>query len=119
MLLLWLRLVLFEIKAWMVENRLMINVDQTNLPTSWNTSTEHQLRHRPVDYVTIGGHRIAHSSTAMNVGVISDRALSMDAHTKEVCRFSMFHHSNIKKIRKCLPMEVAEQLIHVFVSSKL
>ena len=43
----------------------------------------------------------------------------MDAQIKEVCRVSMFHLSNIAKIRKYLPVKVAEQLIHVFVSSKI
>ena len=65
----------------------------------------------PTPDATINGHRI--TRTDRNLGVIFDGALSMDAHTKEVCRVSLFRLRNIAKIRKCLPVKVAEQLIHV------
>ena len=55
----------------------------------------------------------------MGLDIILDHVigtLSMDAHIKELCTsVSMFH---LRKIRKCLAVSVAEQRIHLFVSSK-
>ena len=52
----------------------------------------------------------------MGLDFILDGTLSMHAHIKELCTsVSMFH---LRKIRKCLAVSVAEQRIHLFVSSK-
>ena len=105
-----------EIKAWMVTNRLMLNGDKTIFLL---LGSPRQSLSCDIDHVTIDGHKITRSITAKNLGVIFDERINMDAQIKEVCRVSMFHLRNIARIGHCLPVKVAEQLIHAFVSSKL
>ncbi len=53
------------------------------------------------------------------LGVLMDRHASMEEHITSVCKSAQFHLLNISRIRKYLTKEATEQLIHVFITSKL
>ena len=48
-----------------------------------------------------------------------NQALNTDAHVQRLCQTAMTHLRNIADIRRCLSHDVAEKLIHAFVTSRL
>ena len=60
-----------------------------------------------VSSLIVGSSQIAVSSAVRNLGVIMNQALNMS------------HLRNIADIRRCLSHDVAEKLIHAFVTSRL
>ena len=51
--------------------------------------------------------------------VIIDETLSMEQQTNAICKSAFYQLRTISKIRKYLSFNVAEILIHTFVTSKL
>ena len=70
-----------------------------------------------VSSLTVGSSHITASSAAKNLGVIMNHALNTDAHVQRLCQTAMIHLGDIADIRRC--HDVAEKLIHAFVTSRL
>ena len=54
-----------------------------------------------------------------NLGVIFYDKLTLDSHSKHICKTSLLRLKNISNICSCPPDKAAVQLTHVFVSSRL
>ena len=106
-----------EIKAWMVENKLQLNGDKTQIVLVSAPRANSGVS--DLVHVQIDGHPIPFSTSVKNLGVIFDKQLNMEAHVKFLCRSCMFHLKNISNIRHLLSHKIAEQLIHAFVTSRL
>ena len=60
---------------------------------------------------------IPFSTSASNLCVIMDEALSYDDHFKKVCKSSLFHLRNISRIRKYLTQKSVEVIIHALITT--
>ena len=104
-----------DIAIWMRTNKLKLNDEKTDLLVL-------SARHRPqidIDYITIGSEQIRPSVTVSNLGTIFDNYLTMEKQIAATCRSGFFHIRNIARIKRHLPFESNQILIHAFVTSKL
>ena len=62
---------------------------------------------------------VAPSSSARNLGVISEKCFNFEDHIKSICKSSRYHIRNIAKIRKYIDEESARIVVHAFVAAKL
>ena len=100
----------------MVTNKLHLNDDKTEflaVCAPWLRTGV------TVSSLTVGSSHIAASSAARNSGVIMNQALNTVTHVQRLCQTAMTHLMNIADIRRCLSHDVAEKLIHAFVTSWL
>ena len=104
-----------EIDQWMVQNKLKLNGDKTEVVL---LSASH-LSTPTTSPIKISGFDISPSKSARNIGVIFDESVSLDLHITSVCKSCFYHIHNIWKIRKFLSLKSCEILVHSFVSSKL
>ena len=100
----------------MVTNKLHLNNDQTEFlaicaPLLCVGVT--------VSSLTVGSPQIATSSAARKLGVIMNQTLNRDTCVQRLCQTAMIHLKNIADITRCLSHDVAENLIHAFVTSRL
>jgi len=54
-----------------------------------------------------------------NIDVIYHTSPSLENHIMAICKAAFYHYWNISRIRKYLSSQMAEMLVHVFVSSRL
>ncbi len=86
-----------NIKDWMTNNYLLLNLDKT-------------------DILLIGPKN---SSTVKHLGVILDSNLSFENHISHVTKTAFFHLRNISKLWNMLSVSDAEKLVHAFMTSRL
>ena len=100
----------------MVTNKLHLNDDKTEflaISAPWLCTGV------TVSSLTVGSSHIAASSAARNLGVIMNQALNTNTSVQHLCQTLMIYLRNIADIRRCLSHDVAEKLIHAFVTSRL
>jgi len=105
-----------DIRTWMVDNKLKLNEDKTEVLIL--TSKLHRSCHG-ISQVVVGGAPIAPTLTVRNLGAMFDQSLTMDEFVKHICKAAYFHLHNISSIRNCLSKESAITLVHAFISSRL
>ena len=81
-----------DIRMWMVENKLKLNDDKTEVLVL--TSKVHMSTHG-VSQVLVGGAPIAPTEMVRNLGTMFDQSLTMDAFVKHICEAAYFHLRNI------------------------
>ena len=59
------------------------------------------------------------SASAKNLGVVFDSSLNFRKHISQTCRASFYHICDLRRIRKCLSLDLAKQVAVTLVSSKL
>ena len=67
----------------------------------------------------MGTEDIYPSDSVKNLGCIFDNTLTMKKQIAETCKSGFFHIRNIARIKRHLPFESNQVLIHAFVTSKL
>ena len=104
-----------EIDKWMVNNKLKLNGDKTELLI---ISSKH--RPRPCfNAISVCDHYVQPSVSARNIGVVFDNSFSFVKHVSAVCKSAFYHLRNIAKIREYLSDDCTETLVHAFVTCKL
>ena len=104
-----------EIATWMRTNKLKLNDDKTDLLV---LTARH--RNQPsIDKIIMGTEDIYLSDSVKNLGCIFDNTLTMKKQIAETCKSGFFHIRNIARIKRHLPFESNQVLIHAFVTSKL
>ena len=106
---------LFDIRSWMIRNKLKINDDKTE----FLVISSRRASSRTDFSINIGDAVIKPSSSCRNLGVIFDNNLMLDKHISNVCRSTLFHLRNIGLIRAFITQSAAEQLVHSLVTSRL
>lgn len=105
-----------DIKAWCVQNDLVLNDGKTEMiyfsskfgaQSSWSPELK------------IGGSVIKPSSHARNLGATMDSSLTMSQHVDNVCRGALAGIRKIGQIRDYLNQDSTARLVHAFVTSKL
>ena len=105
-----------QIRSWMVTNKLKLNDDKTDfimISSPYNAKEINGLK------IKIGDETISTSKSVRNLGVVFDCIFNMENHITSVCQSCYFHLRNIGTIRPYLNNEIAAQIIHSFVTSKL
>ena len=84
-----------ELNQWMLLNNLRLNNDKTELLVL-------HAKHRPkppLDSITVGDATVEPTSSARNIGVVSDDTMSFEEHVNELCRTAFYHITNISRVR--------------------
>ena len=106
---------LSDIDKWMSINRLKLNRDKTELLYSF-------LKYNPqqsLPPIRFGTDIMKPSPHARNIGAIFDTTMSMLPRVNNICKSPFYHLPTISRIRKYLPTQITEILIHAFVTSTL
>ena len=103
-----------DIKLWMTVNKMKLNDDKTEFLVI--TSKYHQSKPN-TNSLQIASSEIVASSSARNLGIVFDNALSMDAHIKNVCKATYFQIRNIHEIRNVLEDDPAAKLVRALITS--
>ena len=104
-----------DIRAWCVENKLLLNDSKTEVIHISSRFT------KPValDHITVGSSQVKTVSKARNIGVVMDSNLQLNHHINNVCRAAMIAIRKIGQIRHYLDKKVTEKLVHAFVTSRI
>ena len=113
-----LELCVSDIRDWMAKHKLKLNDDKTEFIVISSPHNSKELNSLSLG-IKIGNETITTSKTVRNLGVVMDPIFNMDDHITSVCQSCYFHLRNIGSIRRYLDEEVAAQIIHSFVTSKL
>ena len=108
---------LAEIREWLSANHLKLNDEKTEFVMIGAKN----LLGKISDEITlkIGDSVIPAAPVAKNIGAYLDREMNLNVHDQNVVRCAYIHLRNIGKIRKFITQDVAETLVHAFVSSRL
>jgi hypothetical protein len=95
---------------------LKLNDDKTEVI---QIGTSHTLSKSCTFTLQIGDAAISPAAVVRNLGGRMDCHMKMDRHVAELCRSAYYHLHNIRKVRHYVTTEVAEMLVHAFVTSRL
>ena len=84
-----------DVKNWMIENKLKMNEDKTEILVC-NTNRTQQSG--DIDYMCIENERIPFSDKAKNLGIYFDPKLSMQTHVNHLCRSMFLELRRIKQM---------------------
>ena len=104
------------VKTWMVENKLQLNGGKTEVLLIGREKIKRTIHNFPLN---VCGSSITPSVNARNLGVQLDSALRLDTHINQICASSYNKLRNIARIRRFLTQDVAQTIVHAFVTSKL
>jgi hypothetical protein len=106
-----------SVQAWMGRHSLKMNGDKTEILLI--TSKPMRKALPEIVQLSIDGYQVQPSTTARNLGMTFDRHASMESHITSVCRLSYMQLRRLRRIKKLLPRDVLESLVHAFVTSRL
>ena len=72
-----------------------------------------------IPHFLIGNSSVVPASKVRNLGAYFDMDMTLNHHISEICKSSSFQLRNIGLIRKYLTNDKTEQLVHMFVTSRL
>ena len=105
-----------DLRNWMIEDRLMLNDDTTELML---IGTRQQLQKVNLNDIIVGDTVIDAKSVARNLGLWFDRNLVMSFHISKQCASSFYHLHNKSRIRRFLSTDTTKALVHVFDTSRV
>ena len=105
-----------DLRNWMIEDRLMLNDDKTELVL---IGTRQQLQKVNLNDITVGDTVVEAKSVVRNLGSWFDRNLDMSSHTSKQCASAFYHLHNISQIRRFLSTDTTKALVHAFVTSRV
>ena len=105
-----------DVAAWMLSNRLQLNANKTEL--MWFTTPRHQHQ-LPAGAICIGGHDALPVSSARNLGVYIDSALSMRRHIDVISARCFAVLRQLRAIRRFTSLSVMQTLVTSLVLSRL
>ena len=105
-----------DLRNWMIEDRLMLNDDKTELLL---IGTRQQLQKVNLNDITVGDTVVEAKSVVRNLGSWFDRNLDMSSHISKQCASAFYHLHNISRIRRFLSTDTTKALVHAFVTSRV
>ena len=107
---------LIDIRKWAQSNYLKLNDDKTEFVI---IGTKQQLAKTYISTIRVGNADIVASSHVRNLVAWFNERFSMETHITKACGAAFYHLHNIRRIRKYLSQDIAETLIHAFVTSRI
>ena len=105
-----------DLRNWMIEDRLMLNDDKTELVL---IGTRQQLQKVKLNDITVGDTVVEAKSVVQNLRSWFDRNLDMSSHISKQCASAFYHLHNISRIRRFLSTDTTKALVHAFVTSRI
>uniref|UniRef100_A0A8C5DL07 Reverse transcriptase domain-containing protein n=1 Tax=Gouania willdenowi TaxID=441366 RepID=A0A8C5DL07_GOUWI len=104
---------LAQVKQWLGANSLQLNPDKTEV-----------LVFAPDDAIPgihqyLGDLSLSAKTSLRNLGIIFDKAMSLEHHSKLLTRNCFYQLRKISKLRSLVSRDDLEMIIHAFVSSRL
>lgn len=93
-----------------------LQLSTIKLRQNWSYSTWPLTQKSTNDIATLNGFPLISSSTAGNLGVIFDQAVSLNFYITAISRTAFFNLHNIAKTRQLLFQKDVEKLVHAFVN---
>ena len=105
------------VSAWMTGSKLKLNPSKTEfLLIGTKLQREKFLKNFPC---LLLGQDTNPSTSANNLGVLSDSSLNFGKDISQTCRACFYHIRDLRRIRKSLSLDLAKQIAVALVSSKL
>ena len=104
---------LVEVKEWLSDNTLQLNMDKTETLV---IAPDESI---PGISQFLGDLGRSVKPSVRNLGVVFDKDMSLIQHCKQLTKNCFFHLRNISKLRKMVSQNDLELVIHAFVSSRL
>ncbi len=104
-----------EVRSWLIRNYLMVNDTKTDCLVA-------SSRFQPpvvVSPVRVGNDYITPSNSVKNLGFTFDKNLTYEKQINSVVSSSFLTLRDMYKIRQCLPQDVAESMVHSFITTRL
>ena len=107
-----------DLRNWMIEERLMLSDDKTELML---IGTRQQLQKVNLNDITVGDTVVEAKSVARNLGSWFDCNLDMSFHISisKQCASAFYHLHNISRIRRLLSADTTKAFVHAFVTSRV
>ena len=109
-------LCIYDIRTWMIKNKLKINDSKTEFLVLSSSFFKQQFNDLQIN---VGNIEINPSLSARNLGVIFDSHLNLESHINSVCRSAYFHLRSIRSIRNMLTDNACSQLINALVTIRI
>ena len=81
--------------------------------------TRQQLSKLCSSSIEVGNQKTGCSSSDRNLGIMLDKSVGMNSHINQMCKASLYHIHNIRRISKYLFKECRQSLVHAYVTSRL
>ena len=101
----------------MTDGRLLLNDTKTEFLVIG--TCQQNLSKLRSSSIEVGNQKIGRSSSVRNLGDMLDESLQMDSHINQICKASLYHIHNIRRISKYLSKECRHSLVHAYVTSRL
>ena len=105
-----------SVHRWLSRNRLSLNPSKTEFLLIGNNQQREKLTFNSFNF---SGSSIPFSTSARNLGVLFDSALSFENQISSVCKSSYFQIRQIRQIRSSLDLNSAVLLANSLVTSRL
>ena len=105
-----------DLRNWMIEDRLVLNDDKTELML---IATRQQLQKVNLNGIIAGDTVVEVKSVVRNLGSWFDSNLDMSSHISKQCASAFYYLHNISGIRRFLSTDTTKALVHAFVSSRV
>ena len=104
-----------EVRQWFAVNFLKLNDSKMDMLVAY---PKHK---QPVSYppLKVGNDLVTPSDSVRNLGVIFDSTMFLDSQVKSIVRSSFCTLRDMYKSRSCLTQDVAETMVHSFISTRL
>ena len=107
---------LTDLRKWLSSNYLKLNDEKTEFLVVGSRQQRAKVK---IDHLKVGSATIRPSDQVRNLGVIFDSSLTMEQHITSVSKAACISIRNLGRIRKHVNQQVAELLVHAFVTARL
>ena len=104
------------IRAWMLQNKLMLNDRKTELLV---IGTPHQVCKFKSNGMSVGDTAIKPAHNVINLGVLFDTQLNMDSQIISVCKSAYYMIYNLRRICQDFDQDSMTTVVHACITSKL
>ena len=105
-----------EIRTFLHENKLCNNGDKTEFMI---IGSKNNLQKLEANSITVNNIQIKAVDKVKNLGVIFDKAMTMEKQVNSMCKKAFFNIKNIAHVRKSLNKEDTKTAIHALVTPHL
>ena len=106
-----------DIKTWMMENRLKLDYDKTEVLLCRSSSLQ---RTAPIDHnIQVCESQISLSASARDLGLVNDADVDMTAHTSSVIKSCYCHLRSLGKLLPFLTQDAANAIAVSLIMSRL
>uniref|UniRef100_A0A3B3CUW0 Reverse transcriptase domain-containing protein n=1 Tax=Oryzias melastigma TaxID=30732 RepID=A0A3B3CUW0_ORYME len=104
---------LTSITTWLSNNHLVLNSQKTETLIFAPENKIPSIRQH------LGSLSSSVQSSLRNLGVLFDKSMSLEGHSKQLVKNCFYHLRNVAKLKSILSRSDLETIIHAFISSRL